>query len=302
MNRRLNADTMVLLPSTLQRLMNSYRGGFMTGRFRARFVVLISTSFLFTNIVDAQQLSLSGTVRDATGVISGATVVLSSGGNQVSTVTTDGSGVYRFDKLAPGSYELSFSMRGFEPAVRNVSLAPDTPAVNVLLAVGRVSTSVTVTESAGRATATRLPVADDDVPVQVSSIPQELLRQQASNSIMEALRNASGVQAFRWYGVYEQYTIRGFNDPDRDAFNVVLVDGMRMGGNRYSTQTNNVQSVEVLKGPSSILYGRGAVGGVINVVRKKPQATRAYEMRGCGRIGRPDSTSALAPVIWDVNS
>ena len=75
----------------------------------------------------------------------------------------------------------------------------------------------------------------------------------------------------------EQYTIRGFSDPDRDSYNVVLLDGMRMGGNRYSTQTNNVQSVEVLKGPSSVLYGRGAVGGTINIVRKKPQAVRAYD-------------------------
>ena len=52
---------------------------------------------------------------------------------------------------------------------------------------------------------------------------------------------------------------------------------MRMGGNRYATQTNNIQSVEVLKGPSSVLYGRGAVGGTINIVRKKPQAVRAYD-------------------------
>ena len=50
-----------------------------------------------------------------------------------------------------------------------------------------------------------------------------------------------------------------------------------MGGNRYGTQTNNIESVEVLKGPSSVLYGRGAVGGAINIVRKKPQAVRAYD-------------------------
>ena len=169
-------------------------------------------------------------------------------------------------------------MRGFETAVRNVTLGPNTPPVDVVLSVGRVSTTLTVTASAGKATATRLPVADDDVPAQVSSIPQELMRQQGINSVGEALKNASGVQAVRWYGVYEQYTIRGFFDPDRDGFNVVLVDGMRMGGNRYGTQTNNIQSVEVLKGPSSVLYGRGAVGGAINLVRKKPQAVRAYDV------------------------
>jgi iron complex outermembrane receptor protein len=57
----------------------------------------------------------------------------------------------------------------------------------------------------------------------------------------------------------------------------MLVDGMRFAGNRYSTQTNNVESIQVLKGPSSILYGRGAVGGSINLIRKKPQATPVYD-------------------------
>jgi hypothetical protein len=225
----------------------------------------------------AQQLSLSGTVRDNAGVIPGATVVLSSGGSQVSTVTTDEGGSYRFPALMAGSFELTFSMRGFETISRTVTLTSDTPAIDVVMSVGRVSTTLTVTASGGKATATRLPVANDEVPAQVSSIPQELIRQQGFNTVGEALQNASGVQAVRWYGAYEQYTIRGFSDPDRDSFNVVLLDGMRMGGNRYATQTNNIQSVEVLKGPSSVLYGRGAVGGTINIVRKKPQAVRAYD-------------------------
>ncbi|MBM3778369.1 MAG: hypothetical protein FJW23_09050 [Acidimicrobiia bacterium] len=228
--------------------------------------------------VAAQQLSIAGVVRDSDGVVPGATVVLSAGESQVGEVATDGSGNYRFDGLAPGGYQVAVSMRGYETVVRNVTLPSGGSGVDVMLAVGRVSTTLTVTAAAGRSTASRLPVADDELPSQVSSIPQELLRQQSVNSTMDALKNASGVQAFRWYGVYEQYSIRGFNDPDRDAFNVVLLDGMRHGGNRYSSQTNNIESIEVLKGPSSVLYGRGAVGGAINIVRKKPQALRAFDL------------------------
>lgn len=245
---------------------------------RERLFVAIVALFVFTVDTAAQQLSLSGTVRDIAGVIPEATVTLGSAGQQIATTTTDRSGNYRFDRLSAGGYELTFSMRGFETAVRNITLGPETRAVDVVLAVGRVSTTMTVTAAAGRATATRLPIADDDIPTQVSSVPAELMRQQAVNTIGDALKNASGVQAFRWYGVYEQYTIRGFNDPDRDGYNVVLVDGMRLGGNRYSSQINNVESVQVLKGPSSVLYGRGAVGGAINIVRKKPQAVRASDL------------------------
>ena len=249
----------------------------MKALFRARLALLLFVVLAGASESSAQQLAVSGTVRDNTGVIPGATVVLSSGGNQIATATTDESGNYRFTSVAAGSVELTFSMRGFETIVRNITLTSDTPAVDVVLAVGRVSTTLTVTASGGKATATRLPVANADVPAQVSSIPQELIQQQGINTVGDALKNASGVQAFRWYGAYQQYTIRGFSDPDRDSYNVVLLDGMRMGGNRYATQTNNIQSVEVLKGPSSVLYGRGAVGGTINIVRKKPQAVRAYD-------------------------
>ena len=249
----------------------------MKALFRARFALPIIILCAFASESAAQQLSLSGTVRDNAGVIPGATVVLNSAGAQVAMATTDESGSYRFTGLTAGTFELMFSMRGFETLVRTVTLTSDTPVVDVVLSVGRVSTSLTVTASGGKATATRLPVANDEVPAQVSSIPQELIRQQGFNSVGEALQNASGVQAVRWYGAYEQYTIRGFSDPDRDSFNVVLLDGMRLGGNRYATQTNNIQSVEVLKGPSSVLYGRGAVGGTINIIRKKPQAVRAYD-------------------------
>ncbi len=269
---------------TVRRKVSGLAREFASGRstsalLRARAVLLVGALLCLPTESPAQQLSLSGTVRDTTGVVPGATVVLSSGGNQLSTATTDSVGAYRFSSLSAGSYELAFVMRGFETAVRNVTLGPDASPVDVVLSVGRVSTTLTVTGSAGKATASRLPVPDDDIPAQVSSIPQELMRQQASNTVADALKNASGVQAVRWYGAYEQYTIRGFFDPDMfDDFNVMLVDGMRLGGNRPATQTNSIQSIEVLKGPSSILYGRGAVGGAINIIRKKPEAVRAYDV------------------------
>jgi TonB-dependent siderophore receptor len=243
-----------------------------------RLIRLALALILSSSAAYAQQLTLSGTVRDSAGVVPGAIVTLASGGSQVADTMTDGSGTYRFTGLAAGSYEVTIALRGFETAVRNVALGPATPPVDVVLAVGRVTTAVTVEATAGKATGTRLPVADVDVPAQVSTIPQELIRQQGINTIGDALKFSAGVQSIRWYGAYEQYTVRGFFEPDRDEFNVVLLDGMRRNGNRYATQTNNIEAIEILKGPSSILYGRGALGGTINIVRKKPQAVRSGEV------------------------
>ena len=231
-----------------------------------------------------QQLSLSGTVRDADGVVPDATVTLRAAGGEPVTATTDGMGGYSFGGLASGFYELSFSKVGYDTVTHNLTLGPDNGPVDVTLAVGAVSTSITVVDAAGKATASRVDVLDRDLPVQVTSIPQQVLQQQGINDMATALRNVSGVQSQVLYGVYEQYTVRGFNARD-----VVLVDGLRTEAayNRFNTQTNNVETVEVLKGPSSVLYGGEALGGAINIIRKKPQGTRAYDLMY--KVGRFNS-------------
>jgi iron complex outermembrane receptor protein len=224
----------------------------------------------------AAQHTIHGTVADIQGVpISGVTVTLTtetSAGRRITT--TSDSGEYSFPDVRPGGFQLIFSRAGYETVTHTGKLSStgEGAQVSVTLPVAGEVTSIEVTDVAGKATGSRLDIPNRDIPVQISVIPQALLQQQAVNSVVDALKNASGVQAFRWYGVYEYYTIRGFNQAD-----VMLMDGMRLEGNRFNTQTNNIESLEVLKGPSSVLYGGGAVGGVINIVRKKPQGTRAYD-------------------------
>src|SRR6185295_2023527 len=100
--------------------------------------------------------------------------------------------------------ELSFSKAGFDTVTRTLTLSPTTGPVDVIFEVGAISTSITVTDVSGKATASRLEIPDRDLPVQVSSIPAQLLQQQGVNDMASALRNASGVQTQRLYGVYEQ--------------------------------------------------------------------------------------------------
>jgi outer membrane receptor for ferric coprogen and ferric-rhodotorulic acid len=56
-------------------------------------------------------------------------------------------------------------------------------------------------------------VPDRELPVQVSSVSEEVLREQRSNDLGSALRNVSGVSARRFYGIYEYHTVRGFSGP-----------------------------------------------------------------------------------------
>jgi iron complex outermembrane receptor protein len=221
---------------------------------------------------NAQQLSISGTVRDAQAVAPGVSVTLRGPAGGTAQATTDGMGQYRFEGLTAGQYELTFAREGFETTTRILSLTTESRTADVTLSLGGVSTSLQVIDVAGKATSSRMEIPDLELPVQVSSIPQVVLQQQGTNDLATALRNISGVAAQRFYGIYEYYTVRGFHQGD-----VLLVDGMRLEGNRFNTQLNNVEQVEVLKGPSSILYGGRALSGAINIIRKKPQGIRAYD-------------------------
>jgi iron complex outermembrane recepter protein len=256
--------------------------------------------------------AISGVVTDLTGaVMPGVSVTARHQQTGVSqSAATDDGGRYRFAGLSTGSYELSFAREGFETASQTFRLNTESAVLDVTLAVSAVSTTVvvreaggTVTDIAGKTTASRLNVPDIDLPVQVSSVPLQVIEVQGANNMATALRNVSGVSATVRYGMYEYYTIRGFNnDIGPETFgNVVLVDGLRLEGNRTSTQLNNVEQIDVLKGPSSILYGGQAFAGAINIIRKKPQTERLYELmyRG-GRFNTHQvAGGATGPVMAD---
>lgn len=86
--------------------------------------------------------------------------------------------------------------------------------------------------------------------------------------IGDAVKSVTGVRPINRYGGFQTFRIRGFNNF------VMLVDGVRDERHNISTSapsTNlaNVERIEVLKGPAGVLYGHSALGGIINIVRKK---------------------------------
>ncbi|MEM9257252.1 MAG: TonB-dependent receptor, partial [Pseudomonadota bacterium] len=102
-----------------------------------------------------------------------------------------------------------------------------------------------------------------ELPQSVQVLTQQLILDQAARDITDLYRSMPGVSEYSYSGV----TIRGFRDS-----NNVFYDGVR--GDPYSgfsvPQLFNVERVEVLRGPSSAVYGSGEPGGLINYVSKKP--------------------------------
>jgi iron complex outermembrane receptor protein len=117
------------------------------------------------------------------------------------------------------------------------------------------------------ATKTDTPVMETPVSVQV--VPQVVLRDQAANTLDRAVQNVSGVTPVT-AGMLssDDYIIRGF-----DNYAVSFEDGLRHDEYTFSgfpRDLANVERVEVIKGPASILYGQLEPGGLVNVITKKP--------------------------------
>jgi len=138
---------------------------------------------------------------------------------------------------------------------------------------------------------TKTPLSILDLPQSAQILTDQLIRDQAARDITDLYRSIAGVSEFSYSGV----TMRGFRDDDN-----VFYDGVR--GDPYSgfgvPQLFNVERVEILKGPTSALYGGGEPGGMINYVTKKPSFESATETSFTGgnddRLGGSiDSTGAL---------
>mgnify|MGYP001799690232 CR=1 FL=1 len=125
-------------------------------------------------------------------------------------------------------------------------------------------------------TATRTDTPILEIPASVQVIPQQVLEDQQVIRIEDALSNLSGVTfAGTFAGLDVNFNIRGFDDAP------IFRDGFRQVGfgNDGIPELTNLERIEVLRGPASILYGEIQPGGVINLVTKQPLAEPFYEAK-----------------------
>ena len=120
------------------------------------------------------------------------------------------------------------------------------------------------------------PQALRDIPQSVTVINRALMDSQGATSLADALRNVPGITIGAAEGgtIGNNINLRGFT-----ARTDIFVDGVRDRG-QYFRDIFSLDAVEVLKGPSSMLFGRGSTGGVINQVAKVPSLKSANEITG----------------------
>lgn len=115
-----------------------------------------------------------------------------------------------------------------------------------------------------------------DLPVSVGVVDKRQIEQQGAVSVMEALANVSSVYSFNSYNAFPQYAVRGFFGNNVTLMTNGIKEHENQRGSR-DVDLFNLERIEVLKGPSSVLYGQGAIGAAVNYVTKHPTTTPSYE-------------------------
>jgi iron complex outermembrane recepter protein len=119
------------------------------------------------------------------------------------------------------------------------------------------------------ASASRLGLTVREIPATVEVIDQNKIRDQGYRTTTEVAQGAVGVTAGDGPGEPGAFSMRGFSNSQIN----ILYNGIKIGPQNMTSRymdTANLDSVEILKGPASLLSGEGASGGAINFVNKQP--------------------------------
>ncbi|MEX1221368.1 MAG: TonB-dependent receptor [Idiomarina sp.] len=204
--------------------------------------------------------SIEGVVQDAKGnAISNASVVVQ--GTGVSA-RTDASGRFLIDPMLEGERELHVSAQGYAHLYRQVSVAKD-EAESIRFTLKRSPIEVI------DVVASPLHMSAMESASPVSVLGGEELRRQQSATLGDTLEKTVGVHTNFHGKVASTPVIRGLSGPRvLIAQNGLDVSDVSRVGPDHSvaSEASTAQQIEVLRGPATLFYGSGAIGGVVNVV------------------------------------
>jgi iron complex outermembrane receptor protein len=242
-------------------------------------LILVSKLLLATPAAGQAHGIVQGQIQAETGApLPGITIRLN---GTTMGATTDEAGQFILGQVLVGTYTLTASGIGYESQHQTIQVSARqvTTLHYQLNSRTHELSAVTVTSARVPAftTINKLAVPIRDIPVTTSSVSVRTIEQRGSDDLGDAMKNTTGVRANNTYGGFQHFTVRGF------ANFVLLIDGVRDERHNISTSapsTNlaNVERIDVLKGPASVLFGHSALGGIINIVRKRPTSEQKVDV------------------------
>ena len=176
------------------------------------------------------------------------------------------------------------------------------PAVEVRDRAIRAAGTGTLHLERASPSASRLGVSIREIPASVEVVDQTLLQERGLRTISEAVEGATGVTVGDSPGNPANFSMRGFTNNQLR----LLYDGLMIGPASMTSRprdTWNLERIEILKGPASVLYGEGALGGAINFVTKRPVRSDQVTVDALLSYGTFNTLRAAAgsggPLRWD---
>lgn len=157
------------------------------------------------------------------------------------------------------------SARAAEPAVNPAEEIVQLATFNVTATLGAYAET---TSSA----VTKMPVPLRDVPQSVQLLNASFLGDLRANTLEDVYPYVVGMT--RESSQANTFTLRGMSMSQGNSVQSVQIDGLPGLSSRYGSPTTaNVERLEILKGPTSVMYGQANPGGLLNIVTKKPKAS-----------------------------
>lgn len=204
--------------------------------------------------------TITGQVKDQDGEVLTKGFVQIMGTNKRTAINE--SGRFEFTSVKPGPVELHVSSVNHIHSSEKVTVVANEVAT---IDIQVDASSIEVFD----VTASAFHASNIESAAPVSILAGEKLKQQQASTLGETLKNQVGVHSSFYGGVTSSPIIRGLDGPrvlitqnGMDA-----ADASRVGPDHLvSTESSTVQQIEVLRGPATLFYGSGAIGGVVNMV------------------------------------
>lgn len=215
----------------------------------------------------AQTTGISGTVISRGSPLADINISLQGTSN---ITKTDSAGNYSFSNLLPGNYKIQAAAVGFRKIIKSIG-AKQNEVVKLDFDLSNFENNLNEVVVTG--TLKEVKRLESPVPVEVYT--QAYFRKNPTPSIFEALQNVNGVRPQLNCNICNtgDIHINGLEGP----YTMILIDGMPIVSSLSSVYglsgipNSLVEQIEIVKGPASSLYGSEAVGGLINIITKKPQ-------------------------------
>lgn len=245
--------------------------------------------------------ALAGKVVDVSGApLPGARVSVE--GPARREVTTGPDGAFLASGLTPGEYKVRASLQGFHPSGKTVTVAAGGTSQAILtLLLGREETMVV--------TASRTEVRLADAPAAVTVLDSAELKLEPSRTWADVFRSVPGVNAVQTSARDTVITTRQASSFFAGS-QMALVDGRPLYFDFFnivfwdlaSVGVRDLDRVEVLRGPASVMWGANAATGVINLITKPPRETRGVEADLIGGLFSRPGTSEGNGGIWGIDA